>query len=734
MAPQPEAQYRVDSDGVAVITLNYPPLNALHPLLLRSLFEALRRAHADAAVRAVVLTGANGNFCAGFDISQFQNPDAGQGGGIDNSINDAICKYLEGGAKPVVAAIQGVALGGGLEVAMGCNARVAVRGTKLGLPELTLGIIPGFGGTQRLPRLVGLAKGCEMMLTSAPIKAEAGLKLGLVDALAPDAAGLLPAARALALDIAAGRRPRMYSLTRTDKLPPLGEALALLDMARAEAARRARGLAHPQLCLDAVQAGVTDGGAAGLAAEGRAFAAAAALDTHKALVHIFFAQRATKKVRGVTDVPGLKPRPIRCVAVLGGGLMGSGIATALAMSGVAVILKEVNQQFLDGGLARIRGNVASRVKKGAMSQAAADAALGRVTGALDYAGFDKADMVIEAVIEDIPLKQKIFADLERACRPDAILSTNTSTIDIELVGAKMTGGAAARRRLLGAHFFSPAHIMPLLEIVRTKDTGAQELLDTLALAAAIKKTPVVVGNCTGFAVNRVFFPYTMAAIMLADLGLDPYRVDAAVAGRFGMPMGPFRLNDLVGSDIGLHVGANFVTSFPDRVYVSRLIPALNEAKRLGEKTGRGFYKFDAKTRKASPDPEGLAPLLEASRREAGLLPAGAKTPALSDADILDWIFFPVVNEGCRVVAEGIVDKAADLDVASVMAMGFPPVRGGLIFWADLVGAPRIVARLKQFAAMVPPQHAGFFTPCDYLVQAAASGRKLSAGPPAAAKL
>ncbi|KXZ50410.1 hypothetical protein GPECTOR_16g584 [Gonium pectorale] len=646
MAPKPEAQYRVE-DGIAIITLNYPPLNALHPLLLRSLFEQLRRAHADPAARAIVLTGAGGNFCAGFDITQFQNPDAGSGGGIDNSINDAICELLEGGPKPTVAAIAGVALGGGLEVAMGCNARWA-----------------------------------------------------------------------LADDMAGGRKPRMYSLTRTDKLPPLAEALAIIDMAREQAAKRARGLRHPQLCLDAIQAGITQGGPAGLAAEGAAFAAAAALDTHKALVHIFFAQRSTKKVKGVTDVPGLRPRPIRTVAVLGGGLMGSGIATALVLAGKNVILKEVNQGFLDGGLGRIKANLNSRVKKGAMSTEAAAAALSRVTGALDYSGFGAADMVIEAVIEDIGLKQRIFADLEKACRPDAILSTNTSTIDIELVGAKMGGGSSGpgASRLLGAHFFSPAHA----------------LLDTLALSAEIKKTPVVVGNCTGFAVNRVFFPYTMAAVMLADLGLDPYRIDAVVAGKFGMPMGPFRLNDLVGSDIGLHVGANFVTSFADRVYVSRLIPALNEAKRLGEKTGKGFYKFDAKTRKASPDPE-LAPLLAESRASAGLVKAGAKPPPLSDADILDFIFFPVVNEGCRVVAEGIVDKPADLDVASVMAMGFPAVRGGLIFWADLVGASRIVERLRAFAAMVP-QHAGFFAPCDYLVAAAAAGRKLSAGNPAPSKL
>ncbi|KAI8468942.1 MAG: ClpP/crotonase-like domain-containing protein [Monoraphidium minutum] len=721
MATGPTALYRVDPDGVAIITLQNAPVNALHPEVLRAVFTHAQAAHADARVKAIVVTGAGKNFSAGFDINQFVQ--ASGGGGIDDRINDAICAAIEGGPKPTVAAVQGVALGGGLEVAMGCNARVALKGSRLGLPELQLGIIPGFGGTQRLPRLVGLQKAIEMMLTSAPIKAEAGAKLGLVDVLVDSADGLLPAAKALALDIAAGRRARMASLTRSDKIEPLAEGLAVIEFARAQAAKRARNLQHPQLCLDAIQEGLANGGPAGLKKEGECFAAAAALDTHKALVHIFFAQRSTKKVRGVTD-GGLSPRPLRTVAVLGGGLMGSGIATALALAGVDVILKEVNQTFLDGGMARVKSNLASRVKKGRMTQAAMDATLGRVRGALDYAPFANVDMVIEAVIEDIPLKQRIFADLEAACPPHAILATNTSTIDIDLVGAK----TKSRDRIVGAHFFSPAHVMPLLEIVRTTSTSKQVVLDTLALASTIKKTPVVVGNCTGFAVNRVFFPYTMAACLLADCGANPYQVDAVIAGDFGMPMGPFRLNDLVGSDIGLHVGKNFVEAFAERVYVSHLIPSLFDAGRLGEKSGAGFYKYDAR-RRASPDPE-VRPLIEKSVAEAGILAKvfGGKPPKMTPQEVIEFIFFPVVNEGCRVIAEGIVDKPADLDVASVMAMGFPPYRGGLIFWADLVGAPKIVAALDALAAKFGPTGAGgFFVPCEYLRSAAAAGRKLSAG-------
>lgn len=657
------------------------------------------------------------------------------GGGIDNRINEAFVALLEAGPKPTVAAISGMALGGGLEAALACNARVATPEASLGLPELQLGIIPGFGGTQRLPRVVGLTQAIKMMLTSAPVKANVGKKLGLIDVLVPQPEDLLPTAKRVALDIADGRAPRRMSLFRTDKIEPMGEALQIIEFARAQVAKQARGLRHPQLCLDAIQAGVEHGGLAGIKAEGAAFAAAAALDTHKALVHIFFAIRSTKKIKGVTD-KNLKPRRIQTVAVLGGGLMGSGIATACILAGMNVLLKEVNSTFLQGGMERIKGNLASRVKKGRMTGGAATECMTRVQGVLDYSEFKTVDMVIEAVIEDIKLKQTIFQDLARACRPDAILSTNTSTIDVELIGAKIPDSLD---RLIGAHFFSPAHIMPLLEIVRTQHTAPQVILDTLEFGSRMKKTPVVVGNCTGFAVNRVFFPYTQAACMLADMGphMDPYMIDKAIAG-FGMPMGPFRLSDLVGADVGLHVGKNFLESFHERSYPASIIAALNDTKRLGEKTGAGFYKYDAR-RKASPDPQGVAPLLEASRGVAPFagkpLPEGIIGKENPVKDIVEFIFFPVVNEACRVIEEGIVDKPADLDVATVMAMGFPAPKGGLIFWADLVGAKYVADRLKDWAEKLRPYGLnGFFEPCHYLKRVAESGGKLGAGVASSSRL
>ena len=548
----------------------------------------------------------------------------------------------------------------------------------------------------------------------------------------------------MALAIANGERPRLETLDRSDKLEPLGTALPLLDFAAAEALKRAPHLRHPQLTLGAIREGVERGGRAGLAAESRAFAEAASLDAHKALVHFFFAQRATKKVRGVTDVPGVSPRPMRVVAVLGGGLMGSGICTACLLNGIDVVLKEVNQQALDAGVGRVAANLASRVKKRKMTQERADALMKRLKPTLDYADFAAADMVIEAAVENVAIKQAIFADLARACKPDAVLSTNTSTIDIDVVGAKLDPQAAAR--VVGNHFFSPAHIMPLLEVVRGPRSSPQAVLDTLHFGLAIKKTPVVVRSCTGFAVNRVFFPYTQAAMLAVDCGADPWLIDAAAGpgAGFGMPMGPFRLSDLVGADIGLHVGKNVVESFGERTYPAALIAAMVEAGRLGEKSGAGFYAHGAgRGARAKPDKEGMAPLIKASRERAArqynnALPKfgpGAPLGIASAEDVAAFIFYPVVNEGCRVVAERVVDKPSDLDVAAVMAMGFPPWRGGLIKWGDLVGAKKIVARLDAWAeAFRPAGLAGFFEPCEYLRRAAERGTALGAGVAAEARM
>eukprot|EP00252_Welwitschia_mirabilis_P021449 TRINITY_DN550_c0_g1_i1.p1 TRINITY_DN550_c0_g1~~TRINITY_DN550_c0_g1_i1.p1 ORF type:complete len:727 (+),score=141.43 TRINITY_DN550_c0_g1_i1:283-2463(+) len=708
----------VRSDGVAVITITNPPVNSLSVDVLLGLKNNYEEALKRNDVKAIVIRGSSGKFCGGFDISSFvdiQNgalPIRGEDFKMDDISVKIITETVEAAMKPSVAAIEGLALGGGLEIAMACHARIAAPQAQLGLPELQLGIIPGFGGTQRLPRLVGLSKALEMMLLSKPIKSEEANELGLVDAIASPTE-LLNKACSWALDIANYKKPWIISLYRTDRIEPLGEAREIIKFARIQAQKKASIFSHPLVCLDVVEEGIVSGPMVGLVKEVNAFQQVVHSDTAKSLIHIFLAQRATTKVPGVTDL-GLKARKVRKVAVLGGGLMGSGIATALILNGYKVILKEVNKEFLQAGLERIKANLQSQVKKGKMSEEKYEKIISLVQGAVDNEDFGDVDMVIEAVIENVSLKQQIFADLEKICPPHCVLATNTSTIDLNLIGQK----TKSQDRVVGAHFFSPAHIMPLLEIVRTQKTSPQVIVDLMDVGKKIKKTPIVVGNCTGFAVNRMFFPYTQSALFLSDLGLDVYQIDKSVT-KFGMPMGPFRLADLVGFEVAVATGMQYLENFPDRVYKSMLIPMMLEDGRAGEKTSKGFYLYDSR-RKASPDPD-IKKYIEKSREMAGLI---SKTQPLrfADKDIVEMIFFPVVNEACRVLDEGIAVQASDLDIASVMGMGFPPYRGGIMFWADSLGSSYIYSRLKSWAET----YGGFFKPSAFLEERAKDNSKLSA--------
>ncbi|XVF28291.1 hypothetical protein REPUB_Repub15cG0017400 [Reevesia pubescens] len=704
----------VGADGVAVITIINPPVNSLSLDVLQSLKESFDEALRRDDVKAIVVTGSNGKFSGGFDITAFGGI---QGGNVEQpkpgyiSV-EVLTDTLEAARKPSVAAIDGLALGGGLEVAMACHARISTPTAQLGLPELQLGILPGFGGTQRLPRLVGLAKSLEMMSTSKPVKGEEALGLGLVDAVV-SSKELVNTARRWALDILARKKPWVASLYKTDKIEPLGEAREILNFARAQARKQAPNLKHPLVCIDVIEEGIVAGPKAGLWKEAEAFQGLLKSDTCKSLIHIFFAQRGTSKVPGITD-RGLVPRRVKKVAILGGGLMGSGIATALILSNYTVILKEVNEKFLESGIGRVKANLQSQVKKGKMTQEKFEKTISLLRGVLDYESFRDVDMVIEAVIENVSLKQQIFADLEKYCPPHCILASNTSTIDLNLIGER----TKSQDRIVGAHFFSPAHIMPLLEIVRTNKTSPQVVVDLLDVGKKIKKTPVVVGNCTGFAVNRMFFPYTQAGLFLVERGTDVYQIDRVIT-KFGMPMGPFRLADLVGFGVAIATGMQFVENFPERTYKSMLIPIMQEDKRAGETTRKGFYLYDNK-RKANPDPE-LKKYIEKARSVSGVV-VDPKFVKLSEKDIVEMIFFPVVNEACRVFAEGIAVKAADLDIAAVMGMGFPTYRGGIMFWADSLGAKYIYSRLEEWSKM----YGEFFMPCAFLAERAAKGAPLSA--------
>ncbi|KAF5953426.1 hypothetical protein HYC85_006282 [Camellia sinensis] len=509
--------------------------------------------------------GAKGKFSSGFDITAFGGM---QGGKIAPpkpgfmSV-EVLTDTVEAARKPSVAPIDGLALGGGLEVAMAYHARISTPSAQLGLPELRLAVILGFGGTQRLPRLVGLSKTLEMMLRSKPVKGEEAHDLGLVDAIvSPDE--LINTACQWALDILEAKRPWVKSLYKTDKIEPLGKARKILKFARTQARKQAPNLEHPIVCINVVEEGIVSGPRAGLWKEVEAFQGLLHSDTCKSLIHIFFAQRGTSRVPGITD-RGLVPRRISKVAILGGGLMGSGIATALILSNYPVVLKEVNENFLQAGVGRVRANLQSRVKKGKMNEEKFLKNLSLLKGVLDFESFRDVDMVIE---------KTRFHD-----------------------------------RIIGAHFFSPAHIMPLLAIVHTEKTSPQIIVDLLDVGKNIKKTPIVVGNCIGFAVNRMFFPYTQAALLLVERGADLYQIDRAVT-KFGMPMGLFRLCDLVGFGVAIAAGTQFVENFPERTYKSMLIPIMQEDKRAGrisivsncEATRKGFYVYNDK-RKASPDPE-----------------------------------------------------------------------------------------------------------------------------------
>ncbi|CAO2822872.1 unnamed protein product [Amaranthus hypochondriacus] len=531
----PRLSMEVGNDGVALITLLNPPVNSLAIPIIAGLKEKYDEALKRNDVKAIVITGENGKFSGGFDINVFEKVHkTGDLSVLPDVSVDLLVNTIEDARKPSVAAIQGLALGGGLELAMGCHARISAPRAQLGLPELSLGVIPGFGGTQRLPRLIGIKKAVEIMLSSKPITSEDGMKLGLIDAVVPPQE-LLKVARLWALDIAVKKKPFIRSLHMSNKLGSLAEAHEFLIMARQKAKQTARNMPQHQACLDVIEEGILRGGYTGVLKEAKVFKELVLTDTAKGLVHTFFAQRMTSKVPGVSDV-GLKPRHIKKVAVIGGGLMGSGIATALLLSNIHVVLKEVNADFLAKGIKSIQGNIRGLVTRGKLIQDKAEKALSSISGVLDYSEFKDVDMVIEAVVENVSLKQTIFSDLEKVCPPHCILATNTSTIDLDLIGERTN----SQELIVGAHFFSPAHVMPLLEIVRTDKTSAQVILDLITLGKVIKKVPVVVGNCTGFAVNRAFFPYTQGAHLLANLGVDVFRIDRVISD-FGLPMGPFQL-------------------------------------------------------------------------------------------------------------------------------------------------------------------------------------------------
>ncbi|KAK4344262.1 hypothetical protein RND71_037356 [Anisodus tanguticus] len=690
---EPKVTMEVGNDGVAIIKFSNPPVNALAIQIFAGLKEKWNEAAIRNDVKAIVLTGTGGRFSGGFDINVFEKVHKTSDISLLPDVSvDLVMNIMEDGKKPAVAAVEGLCLGGGLELALGCHARIAAPRTQLGLPELSLGVLPGSGdltehrdnvssqGTQRLPRLIGLSKAIEMMMTSKPIMSEEGKRLGLIDAIVPSTE-LLKVARQWALDIAERLKPWMRSLHRTDKIAVVCKTVCL----------------NAKLLIDKND-------------------------------HMIEKQG---RVPNVTDI-GLKPRPVKKVAIIGGGLMGSGIATSLVLSNIFVIVKEINPEYLQKGIKAVEENIRGLVARKKLQQDKANKALSMVKGVLDYSEFKDVDM---AVIENVPLKQQIFTDIEKVCPPHCILATNTSTIDLSVIGEK----TRSQDRVIGAHFFSPAHVMPLLEIVRTEKTSAQAILDLMAVGKTIKKVPVVVGNCTGFAVNRTFFPYAQSAEILANLGVDVYRIDSQITS-FGLPIGPFQLSvvvlalalgglhveggwtwlqDLAGYGVAAASGKQYASTFPERTFKSPLLDLLVKSGRNGKNNGKGYYIYK-KGEKPKPDPSVL-PIVEESRRLTNIMPGG-KPISVTDQEIVEMILFPVVNEACRVLDDGIVVRASDLDVASVLGMSFPSYRGGIVFWADTVGAGHIYKSLHKWSEL----YGNFFKPSKFLEERAAKGIPLSA--------
>jgi len=663
--------------AVAVITLDNPPVNGLGHALRRGLVDGLDRAAADPAVQAVVLVGAGKGFSGGADIKEFGTPKMT----AEPSLHTVI-RVVEASPKPVVAALHGVAMGGGLELALACHYRVAARGAQVALPEVKLGLLPGAGGTQRLPRAVGLETALNMIVSGTTVPAVQLEGTRLFDAIVDG--DLVEKAAAFAETVAA-RRP----LPRLRDLPVRHpNAEGFLAVARGAVASVSKGYPAPLKCVEALAAAASQPFEEGLRTERDLFLALLGTTESSALRHAFFAERAAAKI---ADVPEDTPaRPIRSAAVIGAGTMGGGIAMNFANAGIPVTVLEADRERLDKGIATIRKSYEGSAKKGKLTAAQVEERMGLLRPTLSYADVAAADVVVEAVFEDMAVKQAVFKTLDETMKPGAILASNTSTLDLDAL-ARTTRRPAD---VIGTHFFSPAHVMKLLEVVRGRETAKDVLATVMGLARTIKKTAVVSGVCDGFIGNRMLEQYLRQSLLLLDEGALPAQVDRALEA-FGMAMGPFRMSDLAGNDIGWLIRKRRYAEHPESER-SVIADRLCEQGRFGQKTGAGWYRYEAGRRDALPDPA-VDEMIQAYRREKGITPR-----RIPDDEIVDRCVFALVNEGAKILDEGIAQRASDVDLVYLAGYGFPPFRGGPMFYADTVGLFNVVRRMKEFAWVPAP--------------------------------
>jgi 3-hydroxyacyl-CoA dehydrogenase len=653
---------RRDGD-VAVVTADNPPVNALKHEVRAGLTHALAQAHDDDAVKAVVIACAGRTFFAGADITEFGKPPRGP------SLHEVIAA-IEAMPKPVVAALHGTALGGGFELALACHFRVAVSGARVGLPEVKLGLLPGAGGTQRLPRLVGPEKALQMIVTGDPIGASEARADGIIDEIVEG--DLTAAATDFARRVVREGRPLRLVRDREEKL--IGEGFA--DAAEA-LTRRLRGREAPAACVEAVRNAIVLPFDEGLRRESELFGQLVAGDQSKAQRHIFFAEREAAKV---PDMPeATKPHQITHGAVIGAGTMGGGIAMCFANAGIPVTVVETARDLLQGGLDRVAANYRTTVSRGGLTGDEMERRMGLITGVTEFEAVAGVDVVIEAVFEEMDVKKRVFADLDRIAKPDALLATNTSTLDVN----EIARATARPQDVLGTHFFSPANVMRLLEIVRGAETSFEALATAVALGRRLGKVPVTVGVCYGFVGNRMLARRSVETERLLLEGALPQEIDAAVTG-FGFPMGPCAMMDLAGLDVGWRIRKG-------RGEHALIEDALCGAGHYGQKTGKGYFRYEAGSRTPLPDPEVEKIILEAS----SLL--GINRRPIAQEEIVERMILPMINEGARILDEGIASRSGDIDVIWVYGYGWPVWRGGPMYYAERLGLPHVRDRLAFYA-------------------------------------
>ncbi len=694
------AHYKVHGD-IAVITLDNPPVNGLGLATRQGIAHGMEQAQADAAVKAIVITGAGKAFSGGADIREFGSSKAMQ----EPNLNSVIL-LLEKSTKPVVAAIHTVVMGGGLELALGCHYRIAAPGTSVALPEVKLGLLPGGGGTQRLPRVLGIEPALNMIVSGEAIKSEMLAMLPgqkLFDAISASAESLAEEALAYARSVAATR-----PLPLVRDLPckhPQGDAY--FQFTRNMVGAMSKNYPAPLKCIDAVEAASKKKFEDGMASEREIFINLMWTSESRALRHLFLGERAASKI---PDVPSTTPlREIKSIAVIGAGTMGGGIAMNFLNAGIAVKMLEMKQDALDRGLATIRKNYEAQVKKGKLKQDKYDQRMALLTTTLSYDDLGTTDMVIEAVFEEIGVKEAVFKELDRVMKPGAILATNTSTLDVN----KIANFTKRPQDVVGLHFFSPANVMKLLEVVRGAKTALDVMATVMAVAKKIRKTAVVSGVCDGFIGNRMIEQYGRQGGFLLDEGCTPEQVDKAME-KFGMAMGPFRMGDLAGNDIGWAIRKRRSVERVTMLY-SKTADLLCEKGRFGQKTGAGWYDYLPGKRDAIPNAE-VVKMIEDYRASKGITPR-----KISDEEIVQRLVFALVNEAAHILEEGIANKASDIDIAYIFGYGFPPYRGGPMLYADEVGLFNVVQAMHRFAKN-PHDDANFWKPAPLLAKLAAEGK------------